>query len=343
MRFAWALCFASNRASEMPARRSAQLRNVPRSPYDSCMPEAEVIAAFLQRRLHQLGLDEAPAVEAATWLDEAGLLRDSAGRPGLPLRKLLRAGTIPNGEQRPPFPNGRWFIVQERVGTLRDGSSRASGETLNPGPDSAAPTGVDDVDWARPVSTPTKQDGVREATVSNHDSRHLGTFTRAGLAARGFVGFERFKGIRLDHVPLQPGVYVVLREKDSRPVFLDRSPAGWFKGQDPTVPVAELEDAWPDSAHCVYLGKAGSGRSGARGLRQRIKEFRQYGNGRPVGHQGGRRVWQLADADDYVLAWRPTPGRDPEATEAELINGFMAEHGKRPIGNRTSGRSGARG
>jgi hypothetical protein len=131
----------------------------------------------------------------------------------------------------------------------------------------------------------------------------------------------------------------VLREKNSRPVFVDRSPAGWFKGQDPTVPRAELERAWPNGAHCVYIGKAGSASAGGRGLRQRIKEFRQYGDGRPVEHHGGRRIWQLADADDYVLAWLSSPGRDPEVIESELIKAFVVEHGKWPIGNRTSGRS----
>ncbi len=73
-----------------------------------------------------------------------------------------------------------------------------------------------------------------------------------------------FHGIDLDQVPCEPGVYVVLREKDSRPAFLDENPAGWFKGQNPTVPGAELEVAWPEGAHCVYIGKAAAGRRGRR-------------------------------------------------------------------------------
>lgn len=271
------------------------------------------------------------AVEAGAWLDHAGVLRDSRTRPGLPLRELLRAGKIPQAEQRPPFPNGRWYIV-------REGSQPTSTRPLH------RDEGFGDSTRSRarsqrPLSGRAEEErsaGGDLVTV-HHDSAVKGAFLRAGLLARGFVGFERFKGINLTLVPSLPGVYLVLREKESRPVFLDHSPAGWFKGQNPTVPVAELEAAWPDGAHCIYIGKAGSGAPGGRGLRQRVREFRQYGDGRPVGHQGGRRIWQLVDADDYVLSWLPTLGRDPEILENQLLRAFVAEYGKRPIGNRTGG------
>jgi hypothetical protein len=69
------------------------------------------ITAFLQGRLATLGLEDVAAVLAARWLDEAGLLGDSSSRPGKPLRDLMRAGKIGYAEQRPPTPNGRWFIV----------------------------------------------------------------------------------------------------------------------------------------------------------------------------------------------------------------------------------------
>jgi hypothetical protein len=284
------------------------------------MLDVQAIAAFLQRRLDQANLVEVPAVQAAAWLNDSGLLKDSSGRPGLPLRNLLRAGKIPQGQQRPSSRSGKWFIVRE-------------------GPRTAvSPADSDGVGSTSRPSMLAEPEDVAVGSGAQPDGGRTDLLTRAGMTARGFVGFERFKGIALDRVPSKPGVYVVLREKDSRPAFLDRSPAGWFKGQNPTVPVAELEESWPDGAHCVYIGKAGSGNSGGRGLRERLKEFRNYGDGRPVGHQGGRRIWQLADADQYVLAWLPTPGRDPEVIEAELIRAFVAVHGRRPIGNRTSGR-----
>ena len=69
------------------------------------------IGAFLQRKLAMLGLTEVDAVQAARWLDQAGLLSDSPSRPGKPLRDRLRAGRILCGVQRPPQQHGRWFII----------------------------------------------------------------------------------------------------------------------------------------------------------------------------------------------------------------------------------------
>lgn len=163
-------------------------------------------------------------------------------------------------------------------------------------------------------------------------------FTRHDLRTRGFEGFLAFHCVDLHQVPAEPGVYVVLRESDQRPTFLSLSPAGWFQGRDPTVAIDELEADWPDGAHCVYIGKAASGATGKRGLRKRIEELRHYGDGHPVAHQGGRRIWQLADADTFVLAWQIAHGDTPEEIEGQLIREFVAAYGRKPIGNRTLGR-----
>jgi hypothetical protein len=74
----------------------------------------EEVNALIQQELRRLGLEEVPAVDAARWLDAAGVLADSGHRPGLPLRELLRAGLIEGADQRPPKGHGRWFVT--RVG-----------------------------------------------------------------------------------------------------------------------------------------------------------------------------------------------------------------------------------
>lgn len=92
------------------------------------------IDRFLQAELVRRRLGEVTAVEAAAWLDEAGLLPDSPSRPGLPLRNLLRAGRIRSGEQRPPQKHGNWFIVRrdlEALGSV-DMSRRTQAEPETP-------------------------------------------------------------------------------------------------------------------------------------------------------------------------------------------------------------------
>lgn len=74
------------------------------------MPDIDKINAFLQKELIQRRQIEVTAVEAARWLNKAGLLNDSSSRPGLPLRKLLRAKKILGQVQIPNRKHGRWFI-----------------------------------------------------------------------------------------------------------------------------------------------------------------------------------------------------------------------------------------
>ncbi len=75
------------------------------------------ISAFLQHELRAQGLDQVSAVDAAGWLDKAGLLRDSPSRPGLPLRNILRTlnkcgqlERLAGAYQEPRQPYGRWWI-----------------------------------------------------------------------------------------------------------------------------------------------------------------------------------------------------------------------------------------
>jgi hypothetical protein len=65
------------------------------------------ISEFLQDTLSTRHLDRVSAVEAARWLDAAGILRDSPTRPGLPLRKRLREGGIIGQQQE----NGHWWYI----------------------------------------------------------------------------------------------------------------------------------------------------------------------------------------------------------------------------------------
>jgi hypothetical protein len=151
-------------------------------------------------------------------------------------------------------------------------------------------------------------------------------FTPAALRAQGFQGFVTFEELRdgaLEEVPRRAGAYLVLTSGHLTPCFLETSGGGWFKGRDPSVSRCELERKWVAGAPCLYIGKADD-------LRRRLRQYASFGAGHPVGHWGGRYIWQLADADSLLIAWREVaPGESSLRAEAALVGVFKREYGGR--------------
>lgn len=149
----------------------------------------------------------------------------------------------------------------------------------------------------------------------------------------GFTGFIPFRDLPEAGVPEAAGVYVVLHDTVAAPTFLAQSPAGKFKGKNPSVTVERLQGNWVESARIVYIGKA-SVASPKRGLRRRLEEYRRHGTGEPIGHWGGRFVWQLADSAELLVAWRPSAESvDAAVEESNLLQAFCLVHGRLPFAN----------
>jgi hypothetical protein len=159
------------------------------------------------------------------------------------------------------------------------------------------------------------------------------SWSREGLEAVGFEGFVAFTELRVIKPPKLPGIYVVLRPSTTPPSYLERSVAGWFKGNDPTAEPAVLEKAWVTGTTIVYIGKANWG-TNEDGLRRRLTQYRRFGAGKAVGHRGGEHIWQLADYAELLVCWKVTDDAEVETLESRLIDHFEERHGRWPFANR---------
>lgn len=171
------------------------------------------------------------------------------------------------------------------------------------------------------------------------DKNRYVDWSRNGLQEAGFTGFVPIAELDRHQVPQTPGVYLVVRPGADSPRFLPRSPAGWLKGRDPSVPISVLERNWVTGSSVLYIGKAGGGSTGRRGIQKRLNEYRRHGRGEPAGHWGGRFVWQLEASGSLLVCWKPTDEKDPEEVESALLAQFVADFAALPFANRKGGRT----
>lgn len=151
-------------------------------------------------------------------------------------------------------------------------------------------------------------------------------FSEASLREAAFEGWITFGELRTSTCPPTGGVYVVTYGGALPTDWPDRSCGGWFKGKDPSVAKDALVANWVGGADVVYIGKADH-------LKRRLVQFADFGAGKPIGHWGGRLIWQLPNVGDLRVAWKETPDRSPLRAEADLIDLFRQTYGKPPFAN----------
>ncbi len=156
---------------------------------------------------------------------------------------------------------------------------------------------------------------------------------KKSLLADGFTGFRPLDALEINRIPQRQGLFAVLRPAGFEPRFLRISTAGVFKKKNPSLPKDELAERWVPEADILYIGKASQGAQGNRGLRRQISEFMDFGNGKPPGHWDGRLIWQLADAEDLILAWKELPAEELNPALAAYHAGFEQVYGKLPFAN----------
>lgn len=155
------------------------------------------------------------------------------------------------------------------------------------------------------------------------------------LRRNGFSGFVSVAALRQDltQIPDIRGVYMVVRKIGSRPQFRATGSGGHYKGTDPNVPIEKLRMNWVEETCVLYIGKAGDEHSQAT-LRSRLRQYLQFGAGKPRGHKGGRYIWQLEDAEDLLFCWKPLPSGNPPKEETALLAAFKCQYeGRLPFAN----------
>jgi hypothetical protein len=150
----------------------------------------------------------------------------------------------------------------------------------------------------------------------------------------GFEGFVKMSDLHLDNskIPSVRGVYIILYTEKKDPTFLKIGTGGHFKGKNPNVEINELESNWIKNTVVINIGKAGSLDSSVT-LRKRLDQYLKFGNGKNIGHWGGRYIWQLSNSKDLVVCWKLLPDQEPIHYEQELIQAFKKVYKNRPFAN----------
>ena len=163
-----------------------------------------------------------------------------------------------------------------------------------------------------------------------HTPARKSDFTRRALTNDGYVGWTPFAALRQRSTAVideDGGTYVVVRVTNGPPTFLRESPAGHFKGENPTVPVQQLRANWVAGARVLYIGKGDD-------LDVRVRCMAAFGAGKRVAHRGGRLVWQLKESAQLLVAWRRVrPSFTPKTDEDDMIARFREAYGQPPFAN----------
>tara|TARA_B100000963_G_C22635909_1_gene677583 strand:+ start:4060 stop:4980 length:921 start_codon:yes stop_codon:yes gene_type:complete len=163
-------------------------------------------------------------------------------------------------------------------------------------------------------------------------------FSQEELREHGFQGFETIEKLMKDSskLPNYSGVYILLnknsidRNMDYEPAyssFIFPGTGGFFKDKDPNVEISVLQRKMHPDSNVMYIGKASD-------LKRRIKQYLAFGQGKNVGHYGGRYIWQLKQSSKLILAYKKVSENPlPEEYERALINMHKVRFNKLPFAN----------
>jgi len=154
------------------------------------------------------------------------------------------------------------------------------------------------------------------------------------LKESGFQGFKSINALQINaaSIPVHKGIYLIVIPDNFLVTLVEQGSGGFFKGKNPNVSLIELESNWVENANIVYIGKGGGSSSNAT-LQSRLKQYMRFGEGKAVGHWGGRYIWQLKNSGELIVCWKSLTEEEPALYESALICEFRKTYGKRPFAN----------
>ena len=155
------------------------------------------------------------------------------------------------------------------------------------------------------------------------------------------LGFKEYCSVKAPRdaggvapAPRCKGIYLVIRDRKDRPKFLLKGTGskirrkdknGEIKYEDPNVDTGDLKKRWVKGALILYVGKSVN-------LRTRIRQLIRFGDGNKSPHEGGKYLWQIADAKDFKIFWKEVP--DADQVESRMLGDFARAHnGMLPFAN----------
>lgn len=127
------------------------------------------------------------------------------------------------------------------------------------------------------------------------------------------------------NIPEEPGVYWILAP-EGFPIRFHQRP---YHPRAKLYPVETLQNKLKDCSkrNILYIGKAQC----KRGLRQRVRQYMNYGQGKSNIHQGGRAVWQIEDPEFLLLGYEVCHQAD--VRERQLLSEYRAQNFSYPLAN----------
>lgn len=163
---------------------------------------------------------------------------------------------------------------------------------------------------------------------------------RQGLSHIGFISlgcWGKILGGKLPNEPLleNHGVYAVIRNESSNPVFLAAADAQRAGNVTTPFSLELLKARWVVGVHVLYFGAAGV--RSDRPLRRRLNDMRRHCLGRTTKkgpHKGGEILWQVRGYRDFeLMIMRTVKPLSPRVWECALNNRFLQLCGRLPFAN----------